>query len=108
MDRRFNQRISADLPVRLTLLDSELDPQKDGFGRLLDISESGVGVMLRTPADPGAMVKLEILGIIFYGQVAYSKPEEAGFQTGIFVEPALLDSSNIVELVNSFLVTHVG
>ncbi len=108
MDRRLNQRISADLPVRLTLLDSELGPGKDAFGRLIDISESGVGILLRTQADPGAMVKLEILGVIFYGQVAHSKPEDTGFQTGIFVEPALLDSSNIIELVNSFLVTHVG
>jgi len=108
MDRRFNQRIAADLPVRLTLLDSELDCERDAFGRLSDISESGVGVLLRTQADPGAMVKLEILGIIFYGQIAYSKPADTGFQTGIFVEPALLDSSNIIELINSYLVTHVG
>jgi hypothetical protein len=104
MDRRFNQRITADLPVLLTLLDSE----EERRGKLLDLSESGVAVLLRTAADPGAMVKLEILGIIFYGHVAHSKPEGAGFRTGIFVEPALLDASNLVELVNSFLVTHVG
>ena len=104
MDRRYNQRITAELPVLLTLLDSE----EEARGKLLDISESGVGVLLRTAADPGAMVKLEILGIIFYGYVAHSKPEGTGFRTGIFVEPALLDSSNIFELVNSFLVSHVG
>jgi hypothetical protein len=104
MDRRFNQRITADLPVLLTLLDSE----REAHGMLLDISESGVGVLLRTAADPGTMVKMEILGIVFYGHVAHSKPEGAGFRTGIFVEPALLDSSNIVELVSSFLVTHTG
>jgi hypothetical protein len=104
MDRRYTQRITADLPVLLTLLDSE----EEARGKLLDISESGVGVLLRIPAEPGAMVKLEILGIIFYGHVAHSKPEGAGFRTGIFVEPALLDSSNIVELVNSFLIGHAG
>jgi PilZ domain len=104
MDRRFTQRITADLPVLLTLLDSE----EEARGKLLDISESGVGVLMRTPADPGTMVKMEILGIIFYGHVAHSKPEGAGFRTGIFVEPALLDSSNIVELVNSFLIGHAG
>jgi hypothetical protein len=54
------------------------------------------------------MVKMEILGIVFYGHVAHSKPEGAGFRTGIFVEPALLDSSNVVELIKSFLITHVG
>jgi PilZ domain len=104
MERRFNQRITADLPVLLTLLDSELEVR----GKLLNISESGVAVLLRTAAEPGTIVKLEILGIIFYGHVAHSKPEGAGFRTGIFVEPALLDSSNIVELVNGFLVTRVG
>lgn len=104
MERRFNQRITAALPVLLTLLDSE----QEASGKLLNISESGVGVLLRTAAEPGALVKLEILGIIFYGHVAHSRPEGAGFRTGIFVEPALLDSSNIVELVNSYLVTHVG
>jgi hypothetical protein len=104
MDRRFTQRITADLPVLLTLL----DPEQEAHGKLLDISESGVGVLLRTEAEPGTMVKLEILGIIFYGHVAHSKPEGGDFRIGIFVEPALLDSSNIVEVVNSFLVSHIG
>jgi PilZ domain len=104
MDRRYNQRVAGDLPVVLTLLDSE----EEARGRLLDISESGVGVLLRTAVDPGVMVKMEILGIIFYGHVAHSKPEGAGYRTGIFVEPALLDSSNILELVNNFLIGHVG
>jgi PilZ domain len=104
MERRYNQRITGDLPVLLTLLDSE----QEMSGKLLDLSESGVGVQLRTEAEPGAMVKMEILGIIFYGYVAHSKREGTGFRTGIFVEPALLDSSNIVELVNSFLIGHVG
>ena len=81
MDRRYNQRITADLPVLLTLLESE----EQARGKLLDLSESGIG-----------------------GHVAHSKPEGAGFRTGIFVEPALLDASNLVELVNSFLVSHVG
>jgi PilZ domain len=104
MDRRYNQRIAGDLPVVLTLLDSE----EEALGTLLDISESGVGVLLRTEAHPGELVKLEILGIIFYGYVAHSKSEGTGFRTGISVEPALLDSSNILELVNSFLIGHVG
>ncbi len=104
MERRFNQRIAVDLPVRLSLLDSE----EETSGRLLDISESGVAVLLRNAANPGATVKLEILGIIFYGHIAHSKAEPMGFRTGIFIEPALMDSSNIVELVNAFLVTHAG
>jgi hypothetical protein len=104
MDRRYNQRITADLPVRLTLLDSG----EEASGKLLDISESGIGVLFRTAPDPGAMVKLEMLGLILYGHIAYSNPEGPDFRTGIFIEPALLDSSNILDLVNSFLITHLG
>jgi PilZ domain len=104
MDRRYNQRIAADLPVVLTVLDSG-DERR---GKLLDLSESGVSALLRKGVEAGAMVKLEVLGLIFYGHVAYTNPEGTGFRTGIFIEPALLDSSNIVELVNSFLIDHVG
>lgn len=104
MDRRYDQRIAADLPVLLTVLDSG-DERR---GKLLDLSESGVSALLRTGVDAGAMVKLEVLGLVFYGHAAYSKPEGSGFRTGIYIEPALLDSSNLVELVNSFLIDHVG
>ncbi len=43
-----------------------------------------------------------------YGQIAYSNPEDDGFRTGILVEPALLDSSNMAELVNSYLTSAGG
>jgi hypothetical protein len=104
MDRRYNQRITADLPVQLTLLETS----QIATGRLFDLSESGIGITLRHAVDPGDMVKIEILGIVFYGQIAYSTPEAGGYRTGVYVEPALLDASNVVELVNTYLVTHVG
>lgn len=104
MDRRYDQRISAELPVLLTLLDSSSLAQ----GRLLDISESGVSVSIPCPAEPGALVKLQVLGLLFYGHVAYCNPEYTTFRVGIFVEPALLDSTNLIHLVDSFLIDHVG
>ena len=104
MDRRYNQRISADLPLRLTILDSGSEAQC----KLFDISESGISALAPCPAEPGTLVKLEILGLLFYGHVAYCNPEYAEFRIGIFVEPALLDSSNLLDLVNSFLIDHVG
>ena len=53
-------------------------------------------------------MKLEILGLTLYGHIVYSNPEDDAFRTGIFVEPALLDSSNITELVKSYLITAAG
>jgi PilZ domain len=99
MDRRFNERIPTDLPVRLT----QLDEGVESSGQLLDISDSGICSLFQEPLAPGAVVKLEILGLTLYGHIVYSNPEDDAFRTGIFVEPALLDSSNITELVKTFL-----
>jgi hypothetical protein len=104
MDRRFNQRISTELPVRLTQLDDGVELA----GQVQDISDSGICSLFTQPLAPGALVKLEILGLTLYGDIAYSNPEDDVFRTGIFVEPALLDSSNITELVKSYLVGASG
>jgi hypothetical protein len=104
IDRRFNQRISTDLPVRLTQLDDGVETA----GQLQDISDSGICSLFDAPLPPGAVVKLEILGLTLYGHIVYSNPEDDAFRTGIFVEPALLDSSNITELVKSYLITAAG
>ena len=104
IDRRFNQRISTDLPVRLT----QLDDGVESAGQLQDISDSGICSLFDAPLPPGAVVKLEILGLTLYGHIVYSNPEDDAFRTGIFVEPALLDSSNITELVKSYLITAAG
>lgn len=104
MDRRFNQRISSDLPVRLT----HLDDGSECAGQLQDISESGVSSVFTQPLAPGSIVKLEILGLTLYGHVVYSNPDDEGFRTGIFIEPALLDSTNVIELVKNYLIASAG
>ncbi len=104
MDRRFNQRLSSDLPVRLT----ELDLGGEWLGQLQDISDSGICSLFAVPFTPGAVVKLEILGLTLYGHIVYSNLLDDSFRTGIFVEPALLDSSNITELVKNYLIATPG
>jgi PilZ domain len=104
MDRRYSQRIPAHLPVRLTVLEGGEATR----GTLLDLSESGVSALLPAAAEPGALVRLEILGLVFFGQVAHCRPDDDEYRVGIFVEAALLDSSNLSELVDSFLIDHVG
>jgi PilZ domain len=104
MERRFNERISSDLPVRLT----ELDDNREWIGQLQDISESGICTLFSVPFTAGAIVKLEILGLTLYGHVVYSNLWDDGFRTGIFVEPALLDSSNITELLKTHLIGSAG
>ena len=104
MDRRYDQRIPIDLPVRLTRLDDDFE----SAGQLLDISDTGICALFGEPMDPGVIVKLEILGLTLYGHIAYSNPEDDAFRTGVFVEPALLDSSNLTEIVKNFLSSLAG
>jgi hypothetical protein len=104
MDRRFHQRFSTDLPVLLTQLDTDLQLT----GQLEDISDSGICSIFPAFLEPGAIVTLEILGLTLYGHIVYSTPEGGTFRTGVFVEPALLDSSNITELVQNYIISTAG
>ena len=101
MDRRFHQRFSTDLPVTLTRLDDDFVL----IGQLEDISDSGICSLFPGSLEPGAVVKLEILGLTLYGHIVYSNPDGGTFRTGVFVEPALLDSSNITELVQNYIIS---
>lgn len=102
MNRRFHQRYSTDLPVVITHLDSDLALT----GRLEDVSDSGICSLFDAALEPGAIIKLEILGLTLYGHVVYSTPDSGVFRTGIFVEPALLDSSNITELLHPYIISN--
>lgn len=104
MDRRFHQRFSTDLPVVLTPLDNDLQIS----GQLDDISDSGICSLFPASLEPGTIVKLEILGLTLYGHIVYSDPDGGSFRTGIFVEPAILDSSNITELVHNYIISTAG
>ena len=104
MDRRFHERFSTDLPVRLTQLDDDVE----FAGTLEDISDSGICSLFQAQLTPGSMVKLEILGMALYGHIVYSNPDGDEFRTGIYVEPALLDSSNITELVRDYITSTAG
>lgn len=104
MDRRFHERFSTDLPVVLTQLDNDLQIT----GQLEDISDSGICSLVPASLEPGAIVKLEILGLTLYGHIVYSSPDGGTFRMGIFVEPALLDSSNITELIQNYIISAVN
>lgn len=104
MDRRFHQRQPTDLPVRIT----QLEHGGEWVGQLQDISDSGICSLFAVPLPPGAIVKLEILGLTLYGHIVYSDLWDDLFRTGIFVEPALLDASNITELVKDYITSAAG
>lgn len=104
MERRFHQRFSTDLPVVATHLDNDLAIN----GQLEDVSDSGICSLFEAALEPGAIVKLEVLGLTLYGHVVYSTADSGTFRTGVFVEPALLDSSNITELLQPYIISNAA
>ncbi len=104
MERRFHQRFSTDLPVVVTQVDNDFAVS----GQLEDVSDSGICSLFEAALEPGTIVKLEVLGLSLYGHIVYSNPDGGAFRTGIFVEPALLDSSNITELLQPYIISNAG
>src|ERR1051325_6533245 len=98
MERRFEARFPSDLPVVVTGLDTETDSVT---GTLLDISESGICVLLREPKSPGSLVKLDFADTVLYGQIAYSNEENGTFRTGVSVERVLVQSSDLSNILES-------
>ena len=99
MDRRYDTRLPADLPVGVVLLNEDTK----AVGTLVDISESGICALLPTSPPAGTLVRVEILEVSLYGEIVYSQPEGTSFRTGVFVEHVLLETSNVSRIVQSYL-----
>jgi PilZ domain len=98
MDRRFETRLPADLPVSVALLDDD----SQAVGTLVNISESGICAILSTSLPPGTLVRVDVLEVGLYGEIVYSEPETDCFRTGIFVEQALLETSHVSQIVQTY------
>ncbi len=99
MDRRYETRLPSNLPVTIVQLE-------DGdriIGSLVDISESGICASLPVSIDPGTTVEVNVLEIGLFGEIVYSQPEADGFRTGVYVEQVLLETSNVSNIVRSYL-----
>lgn len=100
MDRRFDTRFPSDLQVRVTDLDNDAE---SATGTLLDISVSGICVLLPVQMAPGLLVQLDFAETVLYGQITYANEENGGFRTGFAVERVLVRSSDLTNILDSIL-----
>ena len=100
MERRFDTRFPSDLEVRVTDLDNETET---ATGTLLDMSESGICVLLPVLKPAGSLVKLDFAETVLYGQIAYANEEDGKFRTGVAVERVLVRSSDLSNILESIL-----
>lgn len=100
MDRRFDERFPTDLQVRVTQLDNE---GESTCGTLLDMSLSGICVLLPVYLSAASLVKLDFADTVLYGHIAYANPENGAFRTGISVERVLVQASDLSNILDSLL-----
>lgn len=100
MDRRLHNRALADLDVEVVRLD---DKNQIVAGRLEDISESGMCLILPCDLAADELVRLETADCTLFGHVVHCTWQRNAFRTGVEVERVLLGNSDLAELLRTVL-----
>jgi hypothetical protein len=98
MSLRLHERVPADTEVRIKNL---TQPDQSATGWILDVSESGMAVLLRLQLASGDMVQIDIADCELFGHVIYVREENGAYRTGIDVEQVLLGRSDLTRLVQA-------
>ncbi len=100
MDRRLHNRALADLDVEVLRF-----RKQDQFvsGRLEDISESGLCIILPCELVRDELVRLEAADCTLFGHVVYCTWQRNAFRTGVEIERVLLGNTDLAELLRKTL-----
>ena len=100
MERRADERFKVQFETRVTVLGTQT---QSSFGRVSDISNSGISVELPFPLAAGDKVELEMADSTIYGQVIYSHPDDSLFRVGIEASRVLLGATNLSGILERVL-----
>jgi hypothetical protein len=96
VDRRLHNRALSDLDVEVVRLK---DKGQIVPGRLEDISESGMCLILPHELASDEMVRVEAADCSVFGHVIHCKWRRNAFRTGIEVERVLLGKTDLAQLM---------
>lgn len=89
-DRREESRYKTDDSVMV-----EIGPQNVVPAVILDVSRSGLRLLLPAPLPRGAMLKIMLAGnVIIFGEVRYCRRKNEGVHAGILIHDALFAQNN--------------
>jgi PilZ domain-containing protein len=100
VDRRLHNRSLVDLDVQVLRLTKQ---QQSVPGKLADISEAGMCLILPCELWPEEMVKLEAADSTLFGHVVYSSWKRNAFRTGVELERVLLGGTDLADLLRAVL-----
>ena len=100
VDRRLHNRALADLDIEVVRL-----KEKDQIvaGRLEDISESGMCLILPSELMVDEIVRLETADCTLFGHVVHCTWQRNAFRAGVEVERVLIGNTDLAELLRTAL-----
>jgi hypothetical protein len=100
MERRTNARFEVQFEARVTVAS---DRSHSVFGRVSDISSSGLCVVLPFQLAAADTVEIEIADSLLLGRVIYSTPNNSLFRTGIEATRVVLGATDLSSLLQRIL-----
>ena len=100
MERRLHPRTLVHFEAKVTNLRAR---EKASWGRVCDMSKSGITVVPPLQFAPADLVQLEMADSVLLGCVVYSIPEDSQFRTGIVVQRVQLGDSDVSNLLQETL-----
>jgi hypothetical protein len=97
MDRRLHTRPLVHFEAKVTT------PEQSSLGRVRDMSQSGISVVVPLQFAPGDLVQLDMADSVLLGRVAYSTPEGSQFRVGMEIQRVQLGDSDLSNLLQSTL-----
>jgi hypothetical protein len=104
MDRRLHQRHPCNFDAKVAKLSN---PDHFASGNVVDISKSGISVILPLQLAQGEIVQMNIADSRLFGQVVHSKAEGSLFRTGIEVAQVLLGGTDLSHILRRMLIAAI-
>jgi hypothetical protein len=90
-DRRTEIRYPAQDPAELELLPGPSEPM---FGTILDVSRSGLRVVIPRRIDSGAQVQVKLHHNVIFGEVRYCRAISGAFHVGLRIKDLVLPAGS--------------
>ncbi len=100
MDHRQTPRFAVNQPVSLVVLTGQ---EHELTGHVVNISQSGLRLLVRQPVAAGAAVKVEYEDTLLLGEAVYCYPAGDQFAVGLALEQALYGTGELAILADRLL-----
>jgi hypothetical protein len=96
VDRRIDHRYFTDAEINVTTLS---DPGRYGCGRMTDLSDNGMSILVPLELAPGDIVQLQIGDSTLFGFVVHSVREGESFRAGVELQRVLIGGSDLSKVL---------